>query len=299
LIARSAIATRIDEAARVYPRRKTVRKSGKTHEYWLLVRSVRTWQRVRQEVVAQLGKVDARARRRARALVDRITGRHLHPSLFEPEDDARERYELVRVKDVKLERARRFGVVIVGLTLWHALKLDDALDAVMPPGREDIAWSTLAAAMGTCRLCMPTSDLHLAEVLYRQTALDDLLGLPEDKIDDDRVHRALDRLLPHQHALEHHLLVRLGELLDIQYDLVLCDVASPYFEGLAMSNPQAQRGHSRDHRSDCKQACIALVVTRQGIPLAHEVLAGNRTAVTTVRQIDETIEQRLGVAERV
>ncbi len=291
--------TTIAEAVGVYLRRKTVRKNGKIHEYWLLVRSVRQGRCVRQEVVAQLGKLDARGRRKARAFADRMTGRRMHPSLFEPREMECASFELIRVNDVHMDRARRFGDVFVGLTLWHALKLDEALAELLPPGREDVPWSTLAAAMVICRLCMPSSELHLAEVLFRQTALDDLLGLPEWKVNDDRLYRALDRLLPHKEALERHLRLRLGELFDVHYDLLLYDVTSTYFEGLAHGNPQAQRGYSRDHRPDCKQVCIALVVTREGIPLAHEVFDGNRTDVTTVREIVETIERRFGAADRV
>lgn len=283
----------------MYLRRKTVRKNGKTHEYWLLVRSVRHGRRVRQEVIAQLGKLDAKGRRRARALADRMTGKRMHPSLFEPPVSDDVAVESIRVKEVSLDRTRRFGDVFVGLALWHALKFDDVLWDLMPRGREDIPWSTMAAAMVICRLCMPSSELHLAEVLYRQTALDDLLGLPDGKVNDDRLYRALDQILPHKEALEQHLRARLGELFDVQYDLLLYDVTSTYFEGLMLGNPQAQRGYSRDHRPDCKQVCIALVVTRQGIPLAHEVFDGNRTDVTTVREIVETMEKRFGAADRV
>jgi transposase len=293
------VATTVDEPASVYLRRKTVRKNGKTHDYWLLMRSVRQGRRVRQEIAAHLGKLDAKGRRRARALADRMTGRRMHPSLFEPRDTEHEPFELIRVNDVSLDRARRFGDAFVGLTLWHDLKRDDALVELLPPGREDVAWSTLAAALVICRLCMPSSELHLADVLYRQTALDDLLGLPEHKVNDDRLHRALDWILPPKEALEQHLRSRFGELFDVQYDLLMYDVTSTYFEGLAEANPQAQRGHSRDHRPDCKQVCIPLVVTRQGIPLAHEVFDGNRTDVTTAREIVETIERRFGAADRV
>ena len=289
----------MSEAVGVFLRRKTIRKNGKTHEYWLLVRSVRRGKSVHQEIVAQLGKLDARGRRRARALADRMTGRRMHPSLFEPPEMEHEPFELIRVNDVHLARARRFGDVFVGLTLWHALKLDDALEGLLPRGREDVSWCSLAAAQVICRLCMPSSELHLADVLYRQTALDDLLGLPVEKVNDDRLYRALDRILPHKEALEKHLRSRIGELFDVEYDLLLYDVTSTYFEGIAARNPQAQRGHSRDHRPDCKQVCIALVVTRQGIPLAHEVFDGNRTDVTTVREIVETIERRFGAADRV
>jgi transposase len=146
---------------------------------------------------------------------------------------------------------------------------------------------------------LPSSDLHIAESLYRQTALDDLLGIPEDKVNDDRLYRTLDKMLVHKDAIEQHLRDRLGQLFGIKYDLLLYDVTSTYFEGQMLGNPQAQRGHSRDHRPDCKQVCIALVVTPEGIPLAHEVFDGNRVDVTTVKEVVEKIESRFGTADRV
>lgn len=283
----------------MFLRHKRIRKNGKTHTYWLLVRSVRRDGKVRQEVVAQLGKLDAKGRSRARAFADKLTGRRVHPSLFEPRDDDSVDVEAVRLKAVRVERSRRFGDVFVGLSLWHTLQLDEAFDRLMPEGREDVRWSTLAAIQVICRLCMPSSDLHLAESLYRQTALDDLLGIPEDKVNDDRLYRTLDRVLVHKDAIEQHLRDRIGKLFGIKYDLLLYDVTSTYFEGEAAGNPQAQRGHSRDHRPDCKQVCIALVVTREGIPLAHEVFDGNRVDVTTVKDVVEKIERRFGKADRV
>ena len=285
--------------ANVYLRHKQVRKNGKTHTYWSLVQSVRHGRRVRQVVVATLGRLDARGRQRARAYADKLVGRRIHPSLFEPRDEGVTDVETVRLKAVRVERTRRFGDVYLGLALWHALQLDDAFERLIPEGREDVRWSSIAAALVICRLCMPSSELHLAEDLYRQTALDDLLGIPETKINDDRLYRTLDRILVHKNAIEQHLRNRLGELFRIKYDLLLYDVTSTYFEGLALRNPQAKRGYSRDHRPDCKQVCIALVVTREGIPLAHEIFDGNRVDVTTVKEIVAKIEARFGVADRV
>jgi transposase len=283
----------------VFLRHKRIRKNGKTHTYWLLVRSVRIDGKVRQQVVARLGKLDAKGRGRARAYANKLTGRRMHPSLFEPREDEFSDVEKVRLKAVRVERSRRFGDVFLGLSLWHALELDEAFDRLMPEGREDIRWSSLAALQVICRLCMPSSDLHIAESLYQQTALDDLLGVPESKVNDDRLYRTLDRVLVHKDAVEQHLRDRIGRLFGIKYDLLLYDVTSTYFEGNAARNPQAQRGHSRDHRPDCKQVCIALVVTREGIPLAHEVFDGNRVDVTTIQEIVDKIERRFGKADRV
>ena len=283
----------------MYLRHTTVRRGGKKLVYWHLVRSVRHGRRVRQEVVATLGRLDAKGRSKAHRLAEWITGKRCEPSLFEPadvDDDASARIDL---KKLSVERSRRFGDVFLGLALWRSLRLDEMFDALLPEGREDVRWSILASIHVILRLCSPSSDLVIAEDLYRKTALEDLLGVPADKINDDRVYRALDRMLPHKEALEQHLKSRLGELFEVEYDLLLYDVTSTYFEGLAATNSQAQRGYSRDHRPDCKQVCIALVVTREGLPLSYEVFDGNRVDVTTVEEIVTTMERRFGAAERV
>ncbi len=283
----------------MYLRHTRVRKNGKWHTYWLLVRSVRQGRRVRQEVVARLGRLDARGRDKAHKLAEWITGKRCQRSLFEPVDETEGATEEIELKKLSVERSRRFGDVFLALALWRSLGLDEVFDALLPEGREDVRWSDLAAIHVLLRLCSPSSDLALAEDVYRKTALEDLLGVPAEKINDDRVYRALDRMLPHKATLEKHLKARLGELFELEYDLLLYDVTSTYFEGLAEKNPQAKRGYSRDHRADCKQVCIALVVTREGIPLSYEVFDGNRVDVTTVETIVTTMEARFGSAERV
>jgi transposase len=282
----------------VYLRHSTFRKNGKKHVYWRLVRSVRRNGKVIQETVAQLGKLDAKGHAKAKALARQITGRGDQRELFEDSASA-EATASVRLDRVRVERGRSFGDVWLGWRLWQALKLDEWCEEHLPRGREQVPWSTMAAVLVIARLCEPSSELHIAEGWYRRTALEDLLGLPADRVNDDRLYRALDRLLPHKEALEKHLVKRLGELFDLSYDLLLYDVTSTYFEGQAERNPLAQRGHSRDHRPDCKQVCIAMVVTREGMPLGYELFAGNRTDVTTVEEIVETMEKRYGIAQRV
>jgi len=282
----------------VYLRHSRIRKDGKTHTYWRLVRSVRRAGKVVQETVAQLGELDAEGRAKARALARTITGRSEQRELFE--DSARDDPPVpVRLQQVRLERGRAFGDVWLGWTLWRALKLDEVLARLVPEGREAVPWATMAAILVVARLTEPSSELHIAETWYRGTALEDLLALPVPLVNDDRLYRALDRLLPHQDALLQHLVARLGELFGLEYDLLLYDVTSVYFEGLADSNPLAQRGHSRDHRPDCKQVCLALVVTRDGMPVGYEIFAGNRTDVTTVEEIVEAMEARYGLAQRI
>jgi transposase len=281
----------------VYLRHSRIHKDGKTHTYWRLVRSVRRHGQVVQETVAQLGELDAEGRAKARALARTITGRDDQRELFE--EPAQEVAVPVQLRGVRLERGRSFGDVWLGWTLWRALKLDGLCTELLPAGREAVPWSVMAAVLVIARLCEPASELHIAEDWYRRTALEDLLPLPRESVNEQRLYRALDHLLPHKRAIESHLKARLGELFALEYDLLLYDVTSTYFEGLAAGNGLAQRGHSRDHRPDCKQVCIALVVTREGIPLGYEVFAGNRVDVTTVEEIVETMEERFGLAQRI
>jgi transposase len=282
----------------LYLRHSVRRKNGKQHTYWRLVRSMRRGGKVVQETVAQLGELDGAGRANARLLAQHISGSDQQRELFEaPATD--EQRIAVRLDRVGLERARWFGGVWLGWKLWRVLKLDELCAELMPEGREAIPWAQMAAVLVIARLLEPSSELHIAEDWYRTTALEDLLGLPIERVNDDRLYRALDRLLPHKQALEQHLRGRLGELFALQYDLLLYDVTSTYFEGLAERNPLARRGYSRDHRPDCKQVCIALVVTREGMPVGYEVFAGNRTDVTTVEEIVEQMEERYGLAQRI
>lgn len=281
----------------MYLRHTTRRKDGKVHRYWQLVRSVRVGRTIVQQTVAHFGELDAQGRARAQALARTITGDRAQSDLFVA-DDADEAIP-VRLKRIRLERGRMFGDVWLGWTLWRALKLDEGLARLLPEGREAVPWATMAGVLVLARLCEPSSELHIAETWYRGTALEDLLALPAPLVNDDRLYRALDQLLPHKTALEQHLVARLGELFALDYDLLLYDVTSIYFEGLAAANPLARRGHSRDHRPDCKQVCLALVVTREGMPLGYEVFAGNRTDVTTVEEIVAAMETRYGLAQRI
>ena len=262
------------------------------------MRSVRRDGKVVQETVAQLGEVDGEGRARAKALARSISGRgeeNCQGQLFDGGEPAKAL--AVKLDGIRLERSRSFGAVWLGWLLWRALKLDELLSELLPLKREKVSWAEVIAILVIGRLCEPSSELHVAERWYRTTAFEDLYGVSAENLYDERLYRALDRLLPHKEAIEKHLVKRLGELFEI-YDLLLYDVTSTYFEGVA--DPEmAKRGYSRDHRPDCVQVNIALVVTRKGMPLGYEIFAGNTTDVSTVKQIVENMEERFGKVNRV
>jgi transposase len=263
------------------------------HGYWAVVESRRTQRGPRQQVVAYLGDVSTELQKGA---LDAASERPRQGDLFEPTEPE---FVEVDVKRVRVERARSFGGSWLGLELMKELGLDSFLETKMDVGRAEVPWNLVAQILVVHRLTQPSSELGIAEGGYEKTALADILGVPAERVNDDRLYRALDRLLPHKAALEAHLKARVGELFGLRYDLLLYDVTSTFFEGKAERNPQAKLGYSRDSRGDCKQVTIALVVSREGFPLGYEVFDGNRADVTTVEDIVETIESRYGAADRV
>jgi len=279
----------------VYLRKCYRAKEGKRHAYWALVKSVRTAKGPRQEVVAYLGDLDEAGRLGVQQAAggDSSVGQE---NLFAT---SQRRYVEVDLSGVVVENTRKFGGPWLALQLIKKLRLTDELDRLMPPGREDVPWSIMSLVLVICRLCDPSSELRIAEHGYERSSLADLLGIGAQKINDDRLYRALDQLLPQKAALETHLKNRLGELFDLSYDLLLYDVTSTYFEGQCQGNEQARLGYSRDSRGDCKQVCIALVVSRCGMPLGYELFAGNKADVTTVKQIVTTMETRYGKSDRI
>jgi len=281
----------------MYLRHTIRKKDGKAHRYWCLVRSVRVGRRVIQQTVAHLGELDEDGRIKARALAHRLIGAPEQASLFSDGND--HQTIPVRLKGIRVERSRRFGDVYLALALWRGTGLEELCERLLPVGKERIAWAKMAAVLIAARLCEPSSELHIAEDWYRRTALCDLLQLGDAEVSKDRLYRSLDHLLAHKATLEAHLSRRCGELFAVQNEVLLYDVTSTYFEGEAEANPLAQRGYSRDHRGDCKQVCIALVVTFDGFPLGYEVFAGNTHDSQTLQTIVATMEARHGVVGRV
>jgi transposase len=286
----------------MYLRRHDKKVAGEDYEYWSLVESVRTARGPRQRIVATIGKLPGldREERIGWDEIGRIlSGRpHSEPSLFKKPEEPPS-WAMVNVSGVSVERLRHFGDAYLGLLLWNRLGLASFCRETIPPGREEIPWPIMTAILVLARFCAPSSELQIAESWYDKTALDDLLGVPCDKINDDRLYRALDSLLPHKDDLCRHLQKRYGELFGSTFDFLFYDITSTYFEGSAKGNPQAKRGYSRDGRPDCPQVCIGLVTTKEGLPIAYEVFDGNRTDVTTTQEMVETMEKKYGKAGRV
>lgn len=280
----------------MYLKRCGQTKAKKEGYYWELVESYRTERGPRQRVVAYLGDVSTGKRTGVKRAAEGARG-SWQSRLFDEEGEPE--WVEVDTRRVRVEGVRDFGGLWLGLEISERLGLIPFLERLMPKGQEDIPWSMMAMTLILMRLCEPSSELRIAEHLYERSTLSDLLGIPADKINDDRLYRSLDTILPHKRSMEKHLKERLGELFNLEYDLLLYDVTSTYFEGESAGNEQARRGYSRDHRPDCKQVCIALVVTREGLPLGYEVFNGNRHDSTTVEDMVRKIEAQYGHSGRI
>jgi transposase len=163
----------------------------------------------------------------------------------------------------------------------------------------DVPWSRVAAVLAINRLCDPGSELSVEQRWYPSTALEDLLHIEEGKLNTSRLYRCLDRLLPLKTKLEQHLKQRFGELFGAEFDVLLYDLTSTYVEGAAEANPMMRRGYSRDHRPDCEQLVLALIVNNEGFPFSYEIFDGNRADVSTMEAILRTVERKHGKARRV
>jgi transposase len=279
-------------------------KDGKRHTYWSLVETVRTADGPRQRTLCHLGELNDSAQARWLKTIDVFNDageRHqlkLFPAdIAPPPDDAE--VAQVLIQRVRLERTRQLGPALLGLALWRQLQLDEFFEARVDAVPADVPWSRVAAILAINRLCAPGSELAIEERWYPTTALDDLLHVPEGTINDSRLYRALDHVLPHKPALERHLTTRYGELFAAEFDVLLYDLTSSYVEGAAPKNPMMRRGYSRDHRPDCLQVVLAVIVNVDGFPLSYETFDGNRADVTTLETVMRMVERKYGQARRV
>jgi len=279
-------------------------KDGKDHRYWSLVETVRTPDGPRQRTLCYLGELNGNAQARWLKTIEVFNeqGESRQLKLFPAEVESCDNdpnVARVLLKKVRLERTRQFGNCFLGLELWKRLGLDRFYEGLLDEEKAQVSWSRVAAVLAINRLCAPSSELSIEERWYPATALDDLLGIGEGKLNDTRLYRCLDRLLPHKKKLEQHLKQRYGELFGAEFDVLLYDLTSSYVEGTAEKNPLLQRGYSRDHRPDCKQLIIALIVNVEGFPFSYETLDGDRADVTTLETMLQMVERKYGKARRV
>ena len=272
-------------------------KDGKDHTYWSLVETVRTGSGPRQRTLCYLGEVNGSAEARWLKSVEVFNEQgeaqqlKLFPSHIEvPDDDPQ--VARVLVNRVRLERTRQFGACFLGWELWKHLGLDGFFEQAVDDDAAEVPWSRVVAVLAINRLWAPGSELAVEERWYPSTALDDLLEIEEGKINDTRLYRCLDRILPHKTKLEQHLKQRYGELFGAEFDVLLYDLTSTYMEGAAENNPMMGRGYSRDHRPDCEQMVIALIVNREGFPFSYETFDGNRADVSTMETILRMVERK-------
>src|SRR6202162_4117761 len=280
------------------------KKDGNDHTYWSLVETVRTPDGSRQKTLCYLGELNSSAQARLVRTVEvfneqgEVQQLKLFPSHVAPPGDDPQ-VARVLLNKVRLERTRQFGACFLGLELWKRLELDCFFERSMDGEQADVPWSRVAALLAINRLCAPGSELAIEQRWYPSTALDDLLEIEEGKINDTRLYRCLDRILPHKTKLERHLKDRYGALFGVEFDVLLYDLTSTYVEGAAEKNPMVRRGYSRHHRPDCEQLVIALIVNNEGFPFSYETFDGNRTDVSTMETILRMVERKYGKARRI
>ena len=271
-----------------------------------LVKTIQTAKGPRQQVVASLGKtpgLDLSTRHGWEEVADLLEGHAPAPVQGElgkafPQTSTPQ-WAQVDLRGVRVERVRDFGEVYLALSLWRRLGLHHLLKELIPPGREKVTWELTACILTVARFCGEQSELGVAERWYADSALEDLLGVPVGQVNDARLYRGLDVLLANKDRLCTHLQARYQSWFGVDFEFLLYDVTSTYFEGQAEGNPKAARGYSRDHRPDCKQVNIGLVVTPEGLPIGYEVFAGNTADVSTVEDMVELMEGKYGQAKRI
>jgi transposase len=282
------------------------KKDGKEHRYYSVEESRRLQSgKVVQRRVLYLGEINdsqQAAWRKTLEVFDEQQQRFTTLSLF-PEDrpapaDVLDTIQ-VKLSGMQLRRARPYGNCWLGCELWSQLELDRFWEQKLPRGRESVSWAQVLELLVVNRLIEPGSEFRLHRQWFDQSAMDVLLGVDFTVAEKDRLYRCLDRILEHKQELFQHLQRRWKDLFDAQFDVLLYDLTSTYVEGEAELNPKAKRGYSRDGRPDCKQVVVALVIKPEGFPLAYEVMDGNTSDKTTLREFLNKIEGLYGKARRV
>src|SRR6266403_631019 len=293
----------------MFLRCKVRRKDGKQHRYWSVVENTRVaGGRVVQRHVLYLGEINDTqelAWRRSIAVLEDGAARPRTLSLF-PEDRvegllADASVVGVRLSELQLRRPRQWGACWLALLLWRELQLDQFWSQRLGVSRKGTRWDEVLFVLVAYRLLAPGSEWRLHREWFQRSALADLLGEDAGLAEIHKLYRCHDRLLVHKQSVFDHLVGRWRDLFNISYDVLLYDLTSTYFEADPPFPEGDERrfGYSRDHRPDCVQIVIALVVTPEGLPLAYEVLPGNTADNTTLRDFLARIERQYGKARRI
>ena len=290
----------------MFLRRIVQQRQGRTYTYYALSESTRAADgRVRQRTVCYLGRLDDLRPPDWLRIAERLPDPAWLPLLMQEVGYTPPAAPSGPVAGVTVDPAsiawrnpRRFADVFVALRAWQLLGLDQLLERLLRRRRGRVPPSILAAMIAVNRLVEPRSELGIFQWLPK-TALPELLGVPRQAIGLNALYRCLSAVVPHKAAIEKHLVQQGRDLFGFDNDLLLYDLTSTYFEGRLAGNPKAQRGYSRDHRPDCKQLCIGLVVNRAGFPLGFEVLPGKARDAATLTPMIETLETRCGGARRI
>jgi len=290
----------------MFLRRSTQHRQGRTYTYYALAETTRTpTGAVRQRTICYLGRLDNLRPPDWLRIAERLPDPAWLPLLMQEVGYRPPRHPggpvagaVVDPCSISWRNPRRLGDVYVGLRAWQLLGLERLLERLLPRARTRVPLPTLAALIAVSRLVEPRSERGTFRWLPT-TALPELLGVPRGRIGLNALYRCLSETLPHKSAIEAHLVARGRDLFAFANDLLLYDLTSTYFEGRLSGNPKAQRGYSRDHRPDCKQLCIGLVVNRDGFPLGFESLAGNSRDAATLTPLITALERRCGGARRV
>ena len=293
----------------MFLRASTRKKDGKVHRYWSIVENrCLPGGRVLQRHVLYLGEINSsqeRAWRKSVEVFDERTEHSRSLALF-PEDriDAGvvdESVVRLSLSQLRLCRPRVWGSCWLALQLWEALELDRFWRARLPRSRKGTRWDQVLFVLVAYRLLSPGSEWRLHRHWFEHSALRDLLGADDGLADIHTLYACHDRLVEHKTAVFDHLVQRWRDLFNVEFDVLLYDLTSTYFEANPPFDDEDKRtyGYSRDHRSDCVQVVIALVVTPEGLPLAYEVLPGNTADSTTLRDFLARIERQYGKARRV
>jgi len=282
-----------------------IRKDGKEHVYYSLCESLRVSRsRVTQRTVLHLGELNTRQVDRWQRTVEAVNedGQRQQLRLFTDHEDgapAADDVAEVILSSLVVRRPRRFGDCWVGCKLWEELGLRSFWEQALGEERGQVSWAKVVELLAVNRLCAPRSELSVHEKWFPQTAMDLLLNTDASVAEKDRLYRCLDRLIGHKEALEQHLADRWRDLFGATFDVLLYDLTSTYFEGEAVEVDKARRGYSRDHRPDCLQIVLALIVTPEGFPLSYEVLPGNMGDAETLETALGAIERKHGKARRI